>query len=61
MSMIMLLRRMKRGDLTTHGFRLTFRDWVSERTGYPRVVAEAALARLVADKVAGGKLEAADL
>jgi integrase len=51
MAMIMLLRRMKRGDLTAHGFRSTFRDWVSERTGYPREVAEAALAHLISDKV----------
>lgn len=27
MSMLMLLRRMGRGDFTVHGFRSTFRDW----------------------------------
>jgi integrase len=30
--------------LTVHGFRSSFRDWVAERTGFPREVAEAALA-----------------
>lgn len=32
-------------------FRSTFRDWVSETTGYPREVAEAALAHTLKDKV----------
>jgi hypothetical protein len=27
-----LVRRMKRDDLTAHGFRPTFRDWAAERT-----------------------------
>jgi integrase len=34
-----------------HGFRSTFRDWTSERTGYPRDVAEMALAHAIGDKV----------
>jgi integrase len=34
-----------------HGFRSTFRDWVSERTNYPRDVAEMALAHSIGDKV----------
>jgi integrase len=51
MAMLMLLRRMKRGDLTAHGFRSTFRDWTAETTGYPREVAEAALAHTLGDKV----------
>ena len=50
MALLMTLRRMKRGDLTAHGFRSSFRDWVSEATGYPREVAEAALAHVVGDK-----------
>ena len=50
MAMTMVLRRMKRGDLTVHGFRSTFRDWVGEATGTPREVAEAALAHALADK-----------
>ena len=44
------LKRMERGDLTVHGFRSTFRDWVSETTAYPRDVAEMALAHTIEDK-----------
>jgi integrase len=51
MAFLMLLRRMGRNDLTTHGFRLTFRDWVAERTNFPREVAEMALAHAVSNKV----------
>jgi integrase len=51
MAMLMLLERMKRDDLTVHGFRSTFRDWVEEQTAYPGSVAEAALAHAVGDKV----------
>lgn len=51
MAMLTLLKRMKRGDLTVHGFRSTFRDWAAERTNYPREVAEMALAHVVGDKV----------
>jgi len=47
----MLLRRMGRGDLTTHGFRSTFSDWCSERTNFPAEVPEMALAHTVSDKV----------
>jgi integrase len=46
-----VLRDMERPDLTVHGFRSTFRDWAAEQTNYPREVAEAALAHVVADKV----------
>lgn len=51
MALLMLLRRMGRGDLTAHGFRSSFRDWVSETTGYAGEVAEAALAHVVANQV----------
>jgi integrase len=34
-----------------HGFRSTFKDWVSETTNYPNHVSEAALWHVVADKV----------
>ena len=51
MSLTAVLRRMGRGDLTAHGFRSTFRDWCAETTGYPREVAEAALAHALSDKV----------
>jgi integrase len=45
------LRKMGRADLTTHGFRSTFRDWCAERTNFPREVAEMALAHTVGDAV----------
>lgn len=51
MAMLMLLRRMKRDDLTAHGFRSTFRDWCAESTNYSREVAEAALSHTLEDKV----------
>ena len=47
----MCLRRMKRADLTAHGFRSTFRDWAAETTAYPSEVVEMALAHAVGDKV----------
>jgi integrase len=47
----MLLRRMRRGDLTAHGFRSTFSDWAAERTAYPREVVEMALAHTIGNKV----------
>ena len=50
MAMLMLLRRMGRGDLTAHGFRSSFRDWAAEATTFPRELAEAALAHVNADK-----------
>lgn len=51
MSMTAVLRRMKRGDLTVHGFRSTFRDWAAETNPAPREVAEAALAHTLRDRV----------
>jgi integrase len=51
MALLMTLRRMKRNDLTVHGFRSTFRDWAAECTSFPREVAEAALAHGIPDKV----------
>lgn len=51
MTLTAVLRRMGRGDITAHGFRSTFRDWCSERTNYPRDVAEMALAHAIGDKV----------
>jgi integrase len=48
-ALLLTLRRMKRDDLTVHGFRSTFRDWVAE-TGKPADLAEAALAHTVGDK-----------
>jgi len=51
MAFLMLLRRMKRNDLTAHGFRSTFRDWAAERTDFPSEVVEMALAHAVGNKV----------
>jgi integrase len=50
MACLVTLKRMGRADLTVHGFRSTFRDWVSESTAYPRDVAEMALAHAIEDK-----------
>ena len=50
MSLTALTRRMKL-DAVPHGFRSTFRDWVFERTDYPRDLAEAALAHALESKV----------
>ncbi|WP_173089144.1 site-specific integrase [Devosia sp. 1635] len=46
MSLAMALRRMNT-DVTAHGFRSTFRDWVAEQTTYPNEVAEMALAHTI--------------
>lgn len=51
MALLALLKRMKRTEITAHGFRSSFRDWVAEETDYPREVAEMALAHAVGDKV----------
>jgi integrase len=50
MGMLKLIWRMGREDITIHGFRSSFRVWSAEETDYPREVAEAALAHIVADK-----------
>ncbi|MFZ2988081.1 tyrosine-type recombinase/integrase, partial [Ideonella sp.] len=50
MTLSAVLRRMN-VPAVPHGFRSTFRDWVSERTHYPREVAEMALAHAIGDKV----------
>lgn len=50
MTLTALMRRMK-VDAVPHGFRSTFRDWVSERTNYPRELAEQALAHVIENKV----------
>jgi len=50
MAMLMVARRIKTG-LTVHGFRSTFRDWVSEETEHSPEVAEMALAHTINNKV----------
>lgn len=54
MAMLKALERMGYPDLTTHGFRSTFRDWAAETTEYQNEVVEMALAHAI-----GGKVEAA--
>jgi integrase len=51
MAMAVLLKRMDRNDITVHGFRSTFMDWAHERTAFPKVVIDMALAHAVGDKV----------
>ncbi|MBZ9884799.1 integrase arm-type DNA-binding domain-containing protein [Mesorhizobium sp. CA10] len=48
-AMEMLMRRMKVDAYTVHGFRSAFRDWAGDETGFPREIAEAALAHRVGD------------
>lgn len=50
MAMLMLLKRMKRQDITVHGFRSSFRDWGAEATSHTREVMEHALAHKLADE-----------
>jgi integrase len=50
MSLLMLLRRMRRDDLTAHGFRSSFSDWASEISPFSSELRETALAHAVADK-----------
>lgn len=50
MTLAAVLRRME-VPAVPHGFRSTFRDWASERSNYPRDVAEMALAHAIGDKV----------
>jgi integrase len=50
MAMEMVLRRMKIGDATVHGFRSSFRDWAGNVSNFPREVVETALAHVIGDK-----------
>lgn len=50
MACLSLLKRMKRGDLTVHGFRSSFRDWAGESTAHPREVIEHAMSHQLKDK-----------
>ncbi len=45
-----LYERMGYREITTHGFRSSFRDWAGDVTVYPREVIEAALAHVVGDE-----------
>lgn len=48
-AMLALLDRMGRGNITTHGFRSTFKDWASEQTSFAPEVSEMALSHTVSD------------
>ena len=50
MAMLKMMERMGMPELTTHGFRSTFRDWAGEQTAFPSEVAEAALAHAIGNK-----------
>lgn len=50
MTLTAVMRRME-VDAVPHGFRSTFRDWVGERTSYPRDMAELALAHAIGNAV----------
>jgi integrase len=50
MTLLKILRDMDL-EVTVHGFRSAFRDWVAEQTDYAGEVAEAALAHTVSNKV----------
>ena len=54
MALLMLLRRMGRGELTAHGFCACFKTWATEQTEFPNELIEIALAHSV-----GSKTEAA--
>lgn len=51
MAMEMLLRRMKPGDVTVHGFRSSFKVWATEATSFPNELSEAALAHVIGNQV----------
>ena len=46
-TMTLVLRHLRNGDLTVHGFRSAFRDWAGEQTNFPREVCEQALAHAI--------------
>jgi len=50
MTLSAVIRRMG-APCVPHGFRSSFRDWVSELTNYPSEMAEMALAHTISDKV----------
>ncbi len=51
MAMLDVLERMRRTDITVHGFRSTFRVWLAEQTDHPRELGELALAHTVGNAV----------
>ena len=53
MTLLMVLARINRGNITAHGFRSTFRDWAAECTNFPNEVVEIALSHAIASKTEG--------
>ncbi|WP_170474685.1 tyrosine-type recombinase/integrase [Ruegeria arenilitoris] len=51
MSMLMLLRRMRKDGVTVHGFRSSFRVWATEAANAPRELSEAALSHQLGSDV----------
>jgi len=49
-AMSAVLKRMDRKDITVHGMRSTFRDYIGEETGFPYRLAEFALAHGLTDE-----------
>jgi integrase len=49
-ALLMMLRRIKRGDITAHGFRSTFSDWASEVSSLSGELRETALAHTIQNK-----------
>jgi hypothetical protein len=45
-TMLYFLQETEGDEVTVHGFRSSFSDWVREQTDFPKELAEAALARL---------------
>ncbi len=50
MAMAAVLKRMGRNNITVHGFRSTFSDYVSEQTSFSHETREHALAHQISDK-----------
>jgi integrase len=50
MALLMMLRRMKREDITAHGFRSAFSDWASEVSSFSGELRETALAHTIKNK-----------
>ena len=50
MALLMMLRRMRRDEITAHGFRSTFSDWASEVSSFSGELRETALAHTIKNK-----------
>jgi integrase len=50
-TMLKAIRDMKIETITVHGFRSSFTDWAAEQTGFPKEIAEKALAHRVPNAV----------